>query len=238
MTADLSQFRDGGEYLCASLGHAAGVENLFDIVAAAQQPGLINLTLLGGHFGHQCQLELIGQLGQHILFETAHQERTDALHKLLAVFALAIAAHKRAGAGQVAGQDKIKYAPQLSGVVFHGRTGEGNACFCRKELDGVRADAGGVFDLLRLVQHGKPEGNVLQKRRVAADQRVAGHQNIGGFAGGKELNLRSSGALRAGQQHDLKLGRKPLELAEPVIGQRRGGDDDRGLALFFRAGKI
>ena len=47
VAADLPQFRNGGQHLGAALGHAAGVENLLDVIAPAQQTRLIDAALLG-----------------------------------------------------------------------------------------------------------------------------------------------------------------------------------------------
>ena len=53
-------------------------------------------------------LDVVRQLGQHLLLQAAHEEGTDALAQLLGMFAAAVAAQEGRLRAQIAGQDEIK----------------------------------------------------------------------------------------------------------------------------------
>ena len=63
-------------------------------------------------------------------------------------------------------------------MVLHGCSRQRQAGARRQPLDCVRANALIVFDLLRLIQNGKPKGNAFHQINVPANERVTGQHHI------------------------------------------------------------
>ena len=162
--------------------------------------------------------ELGGQLLQHVFFETAQQEGSDAFTQpghgsLVAILGDGdfVPVAEIIGAAQVAGHEEVEEAPEIEDRVFQRGAGQHQPVFRSDGLHGLGVLRAAVFDVLGLVEHRRVEGVSPVLLDVASQQRVAGdHQIVSGDLR-KELV-----ALRPGQHQHPKLWGKARGLSGPV----------------------
>ena len=162
MAADLPQLEQDAEHLHARARQRALGQRLAHMLAQRLHQPVIDAGLLGRHGSVEILLVLLRQSGERFALEPAHQEGPDALPQLLGALPAAIAPQERRLCPQIARQGEVKDAPQLAGVVLHGRAGERHA-HLRVQLLGRHGPlALRVFDALCLVQDGEAQRDVAQ----------------------------------------------------------------------------
>ena len=225
VAAYLTELEQNAEHLHARARQGALRQRLPHMLAQRQHQAVVHARLFGGHGGIDVFLSLSGQVGQHLALEAAHQEGADALAQLVGPLASAIAAQKCRLRAQVSRQHEIKDAPQLAGVIFHGGAGQRHAHLRVQLLGGHRPLALRVFHALCLIQYGKAQGDVPQVLNIAPQKRIAGQHHVHRRVALDLLDGAAPFLPRSAHHAHHHRVVKTLEFGQPVIGQRRGGDD-------------
>ena len=77
VASDLPEPREDGQNLDLALPHVPLLEHFVEFLLALEEPGLVDLVLLGGHFADLAALHLVRQLGEHILLQTPQDKGHD-----------------------------------------------------------------------------------------------------------------------------------------------------------------
>ena len=197
---------------------------------AGQPHALIERALRAGQRHPVHLLGQRGQLGGHLVFAAAQDERCHPLRQQPGAGGLGVfldggapVAHKTAGVAQIARQQEMKLRPQLAQVVFHGRAGQAQAVPGVEPARGGGRAAAGVLDHLRFVQDHDMPGLALQGHGVAPQQRVAGEHHI------KLWHAGDLGRAPRALQRQQPQGRgHACGLGLPVEDQRGRGHHQRG----------
>ncbi len=180
VAADLAQQREFGED-ADLLGVEVGVLRFGERGAQALLVRGVQFALLAFQPDGEHVLDLLGQVGEHVLFESAFDEQADqrlqlvrhdgmfrtGRHDRLFVFL----AELRVGAEQ-SRHEEIEDAPQFAQSVFNRRSGQCETVFGRDPFDGLRHFRGVVFDVLRLVKRHQRESAVGVVVDIAPQQIV------------------------------------------------------------------
>ena len=232
MAADLPQLGDGRQHLGSAPAQPLLRHHMIHPLLQADHGRAVYLLLLGSHLGGKGFLQFVGQLGEHILFQAAHEERADFPPQIVGVVPVLIAAQEGVVAAQIPRQHKVEDAPQFARAVFHGRAGESKARLRPQLLHCHRAHAACVFDMLCLVQDHKAEGHVRHQLDVPADERIGGDQHVHILRVLHMLNLAGPLGPGAGQHHHAQLRGEAVDFTQPVVGQGGGRHHQRHLPRF------
>ncbi len=130
---------------------------------------------------------------------------------------------------EVAGLDEIHDAPQIEQAVFQRSAGQRQPLIGLQLLHRLRDLRGRILDELRFIQYHGAEGELLQRLKITAKQRVIRHDDV------VLRNLFAQVVPRrtAFEHEHFQVRRELFRLAPPVVQHGRRTDDQRGTRAAF-----
>ncbi|MNV30726.1 hypothetical protein D3C71_1220050 [compost metagenome] len=229
MAAHLAQLEQRIEDGDLRLGQPLGLQGFAHGFFHTQADGFVQIGLRAGQFHGHHRLDLGRQLARHQGLGPAQHKRRDARAQLRHARAVALLFDGRAKhlleaclTAQKTWHQKVKQAPDLAQVVFHGRARQAQPVARLQLADHLRGMRAGVLDVLRFIQHHQVPLVRQPALAVALQQRIRGNDQV--MLGDCICHAVSAGAM----QHQTTQPRaKAGRLALPVAHEAHGCDDQR-----------
>ena len=185
MTAELAQAREKRQDFDAALFETLSREFFLHFLAGFSQPGGVDFALAGRHFSAHLAFHFRRQLFEHFFFQATQQEGADMAAQVLQRFLVLVfddgrfkVILEKLMAAQVARQNEIKDRPQFGEGIFHRRACEREAHLGGNVFRRLRRLGARVFNMLRFVENGAVEVEILVGFNIPAQHAVGRDEKI------------------------------------------------------------
>ena len=230
VAADLAELGEFGQNLELLLLELLGL-TMLHLLGDTVLVGKVKLALLALQMREDGVLDLLGQVGDHVLLDAAQHEGRDEGLEAARRVALGMLDRALEALGetlmraQEPRHQEVEDAPELGEAVLDRRTRErephgGRQAFGRAGDLGER-----VLDVLGLIEHDAGETLLRVLVDVATHEVVRGHEHL---VPRRARDRHATLLLGAHDGRGVERGREAVELDHPVIDERRGAHDERG----------